>query len=54
MQIFIQKWMALLKPNEMKAFIKYRAFLIREGDFNKRLSEAYRRMEKGGAAPGSV
>ncbi len=35
-------------------FIKYRAFLIREGDFNKRVSEAYRRMEKGGAALGSA
>ncbi len=30
-------------------FIK-KAFLIREGAFNKRVSEAYRRMDKGGVA----
>jgi hypothetical protein len=45
--------MVLLKPNEMKGFLN-RAFLIREGDFNKRSSEAYQRMEKGGAALGSA
>ncbi len=42
--------MALLKSNEMKCFIKNRAFLTREGAFNKRVSETYQRMEKGGAA----
>jgi hypothetical protein len=42
--------MAFLKLNEMKCCIKNRAFLIREGAFNKRVSKAYRRMEKGGAA----
>jgi hypothetical protein len=40
----------LLKTKWNEVFIKNRAFLIREGTFNKRASEAYWYMEKGGAA----
>ncbi len=46
--------MALLKWNEIKVFIKNGAFLIREGSFNKSVSEAYPQIGEGRGTSGSA